>query len=270
MPAINTNISSLRTQAALSQNDRALQNAMQQLSTGKRINSAGDDAAGLAIASSMGAQIKSLNQEVRNANDGISLLQTAEGATSTITTILQRMRELAIQAQNNTYQDSDRTSMQTEVTALMSEIGRIASATKWNNMSVLDGSFTSKQVLIGDTSTVDISGTNMSTSTGLSLSGLSVSSVTGAASALTSIDTALGTVSTARATMGATINRLQYTVDNLTNISTNLSASKSRIEDTDYSQATAELAKRQVIQQAATAMLAQANQQPQTILSLLK
>jgi len=270
MSVINTNISSLKTQAALATNNRGLQIAMEQLSTGRRINSAADDAAGLTIASSFRGQIKSLSQEVRNANDGVSLLQTAEGSTEQVTQMLQRMRELVTQALNATYSETDVANMGTEVTALQTEIDRIATDTLWNGMALLDGSFSDKAVQVSDTSTVPLVTGDMTTTT-LGVDSGTIDFSTGVSSSwLQLIDTAISTVSTARAGMGATINRLNYAVDNITNAMTNLSASASRIEDTDYSQATSNLAKHQVIQQAATAMLAQANQQPQLVLQLLK
>jgi len=270
MSVINTNISSLKTQAALASNTRALTKAMEQLSTGKRINSAADDAAGLTIASSFRGQIRSLNQEVRNANDGISLIQTAEGSTEQVTQMLQRMRELVTQALNGTYSSADVTNMGTEVEALQDEIDRISEDTLWNGMALLNGSFTGKSILVSDSSVIDLVTDDFTTSN-LGIDS-SVIDFTGTISSswITLIDEAITYVSNARATMGATINRLQYAVDNITNAATNLSASASRIEDTDYSQATSELAKRQVVQQAATAMLAQANQQPQLVLQLLK
>jgi len=280
MSVINTNVQSLVAQNALAVNNRSLSTAMQQLSTGKRINSAGDDAAGLAIANKMTAQIRGLNQAVRNANDGISLLQTAEGATQEVTNMLQRMRELAVQAANDTYSDTDRSALQTEYDELASEITRISDNTKWNDMEVFD---TSASGAIGTsglvTFQVGIRGTTGSTISAtfeaidaatLSVSGLSLTSQSSAQSALDTLDTAIATVDTFRANLGAKINRLGYAADNLSSIAENTAASRSRILDTDYAAATTDLARTQIIQQAATAMLAQANQQPQTVLTLLK
>jgi len=275
MTVINTNISSLKTQTALAFNTRGLQKAMEELSTGKRINSAADDAAGLTIASSFRGQIKSLNQEVRNANDGISLLQTAEGSTQQITQMLNRMRELVTQALNSTYSSNDVTNMGTEVTALQDEMARISTDTIWNGMTLLNGDFsasaaTPKTVQVSDNQTITLVIDDLRPDT-LNVDASKIDFSKGVSTDMIDlIDAAITTVSTARAKMGATINRLNYAVDNLTNAATNLSASASRIEDTDYSQATSELAKHQVIQQAATAMLAQANQQPQLVLQLLK
>jgi len=271
MTVINTNVPSLKTQSALAFNTRGLQKAMEELSTGKRINSAADDAAGLTIASSFRGQIKSLGQEVRNANDGISLIQTAEGSTEQITQMLQRMRELVTQALNGTYSTNDVNNMGTEVDALQTEIDRISNDTLWNGMALLNGSFTGKNVQVSDSSTISLTTGDMTTATlGVDNTVINFTANTVTSSWIGLIDTAISTVSTARAGMGATINRLNYAVDNITNAQTNLSASASRIEDTDYAQASAELAKHQVIQQAATAMLAQANQQPQLVLQLLK
>jgi len=275
MTVINTNIPSLKTQAALAFNTRGLQKAMEELSTGKRINSAADDAAGLTIASSFRGQIKSLGQEVRNANDGISLLQTAEGSTTQVTQMLQRMRELVTQALNGTYSTTDVANMGTEVSALQDEIDRIAGDTLWNGMALLDGTFSGKTVQVSDSSTITLNTGNIKTaSLGVDNTVVNFGTATAPLTVSTSwiglIDKAIASVSTMRAGMGATINRLNYAVDNITNAQTNLSASASRIEDTNYAESSAELAKHQVIQQAATAMLAQANQQPQLVLQLLK
>ena len=391
MSVINTNVSAILTQNALAKNERAMSGAMEQLSTGKRINSASDDAAGLAISSRMTSQINGLNQAVRNSNDAISLVQTADGALIEVTNMLQRMRTLAVQAASDTNTADDRTALNEEFTQLRTEINRVANNTQWNGENVLDKSFASGtgtysfqvgansdqtiDLTIGNystasssqgttaavntttaasgpgatgaaqVSTLTIAGTpalgdiiavtvgdasyvhevvagaaavqsvteiaaaisagltadGMSTATvaavagvltftaastvygsnsfeisgatsGL-LGGLASSSITSASnsnSAIAALDTAIGKVNTGRAEMGATINVLQYAGDNLSNVSLNATASRSRVEDTDYSSATTELARTQIIAQAATAMLAQANQIPQTVLSLLK
>ena len=284
MSVINTNVASLRTQAAMGQNTKALQGVMEQLSTGKRINSAADDAAGLAISTRLTSQINGLNQAVRNANDGISMLKTSEGATDTVTNMLQRMRELAIQGANGTNSSADIESMNTEYQQLYSEMKRIANTTARNNMNVLDGTFSGGvsfmvSEVAGPNSKISAAIASFDPTAGATnalvdgfaaMSGSSISAGSTATDLLSKISVAISGVNKVRSTLGATINRLQFTVDNLTNVSTNLSASRSQIEDVDYSQATADLAKRQVIQQAATAMLAQANQQPQSVLSLLK
>jgi len=279
MSVINTNIKSIVAQNAMVANSRAMNKAMEQLSTGKRINSAADDAAGLAISNKMTAQIRGLNQAVRNANDGISMLQTAEGATKEITNMLQRMRELAVQGANDTYSSSDRASISKEYVALVNEIDRIAKGTEWNGMKVLDGSsMTSAKLQVGTGSgsayQIEVTFKNMqATGTGMGLSTSDISSASTAGdfqAAITLVDDAITYVDEFRADMGTTINRLNYAADNMSNTSLNTSASRSRIEDADYANATTELARTQIISQAATAMLAQANQQPQTVLSLLR
>ncbi len=273
MSVINTNVKSIMAQNALTTNNRALSKAMEQLSTGKRINGASDDAAGLAISSRMQAQIRGLNQGVRNANDAISMLQTAEGSTKEITNMLERMRELAVQAANDTYGSEDRTAISTEVSQLQDEITRIATNTEWNGKKILgenNGEYT-YQVGAGSTTTSAVSVTFSAMSAGaLTVDALTVSSFSFAQEAISKIDIAIQAVDTFRATLGAKINRMTSAADNLANISMNTAASRSRIEDTDYAAATTELARTQIIQQAATAMLAQANQQPQAVLSLLK
>jgi flagellin len=389
MSVINTNVKSIVAQNAATVNNRSLSKAMEQLSTGKRINGAADDAAGLAISSKMTAQIKGLNQAVRNANDGISLIQTAEGALVEVSNMLQRMRELSVQAANDTNTTTDRSALNNEFGQLRTEINRIATNTQWNGMNILDktangtgefkfqvgansaqnialtiGNYGTANATQGTTaavattangtgpghatpaaqvSTFTIAGTpalgdvitasvgdksfthtvtagaaavqtvteiaaaistGLGTITGVTkaaaagvltftasstaagsntftiaagtgglLSGISASAITDQAtanSAISAVDTALSTVNTGRAQMGATINRLNYAADNLMNVSQNTNESRSRILDTDYAQTTTELARTQIISQAATAMLAQANQAPQSVLSLLR
>jgi flagellin len=273
MSVINTNIKSLISQNALTRNGRDVANAMQQLSTGKRINSAADDAAGLAISNKMTAQIRGLNQAVRNANDGISMLQTAEGATQEITNMLQRMRELAVQAANDTYSPEDRLALDKERVELEAEITRISKNTKWNNMSFLDSASVTKTFQVGiandDNSTIAVSFVDL-TSSGLGVVGLDVSSHVGSQTALDKIDSAIADVDEFRADVGAKINRLNFAIENLTNISINTSASRSRIEDADFAKASSELARTQIIQQAATSVLAQANTDQQSVLKLLQ
>ena len=393
MSVINTNVSAILTQNALAKNERAMSGAMEQLSTGKRINSASADAAGLAISSRMTSQINGLNQAVRNSNDAISLVQTADGALIEVTNMLQRMRTLAVQSASDSNTTADRTALNTEFELLRTEINRIGTNTQWNGENVLDQSHSSStgtykfQVGANGDQTVNLTIDNYTTSgaggtaaaitstasgssfgmtaaaqvSKVTLSGTSVegdkiavsiadksvvytvtaANVAGSTTATdlgniaTSINTALGTISgvgttvtatagtidflassgvfgsnsfeigsskgnlggiatsdiktlaasntsiaaldtaiaavnTGRSKMGATINVLQYAVDNLANVSLNATASRSRVEDTDYSSVTTELARTQIIAQAATAMLAQANQIPQTVLSLLK
>lgn len=402
MSVINTNVSSLITQNALATNSRSLTKAMNQLSTGSRINSAADDAAGLAISNTMTSQIRGLNQAVRNANDGISLLQTAEGAMIEVTNMMQRMRELAVQSANDTNSNTERGYLNQEFQQLATEITRIRDTTTFNGQNLLNGTnswtfqiganasqtmavsigdiagsagtngtpATSTEIAItapdgtnGQVAAIDFMGidtlagtlaagdkidfkvadqnfsytvtaadvtdlaafaTNNSDGVGdllatkiatmingnanlqgkvnasvtvdgtavVTLTGVSVndpftvsmmvgatdatsvsgniSSRSAASTAITTLTTALAGIDSKRADLGAYINRLNYSADNLSNISTNTSASRSRILDTDYAKTTTELARAQIIQQAATAMLAQANQQPQSVLSLLK
>lgn len=281
MTAINTNTGSLYAQQALTTNARGLSTVMQQLSTGKRINNAVDDVAGMAISTRLTSQIRGLNQAVRNANDGISLLQTAEGATEQVTNMLQRMRELAIQASNDTNNTNDRSYLDLEFQALTTQIGVIATNTQWNGSNVLDGTSRgsgsgvfSFQVGANSGQTIAVTLSNLTTTSAAgklsAVTSNQITSTTAAASALSTIITALDTVSMERSNMGAVISRLQFAADNLANVSAKAQESRSRIEDTDYSQATTELAKRNIIQQAAQSMLAQANQQPMMVLQLLK
>ena len=279
MPSINTNVSALNAQAALAKNSRAMSTAMEQLSTGSRVNSAKDDAAGMAIGTSMTSQIRGLNQAVRNVNDGVNLLQTADGALTETTNMLQRMRELAVQSASGTYSTTQRSYLAVEFNALGSQIESIASQTTWNGYTILTGtdgasSNGSYSFQAGQTSGQTISVTvGAMTLSGLGITASTNSGVSTAASAsatLAYIDSAISTVNSQRATIGAGINRMTYAADNMTNIAANVSASRSTILDTDYATASTNLSKAQIIQQASTAMLAQANQQPQTVLALLK
>jgi flagellin len=279
MSTINTNVSALNAQNVMTKNTRSMSATMEQLSTGSRINSAKDDAAGLAIGQTQTAQIRGLNQAVRNLNDGVNLLQTAEGALTETTNMLQRMRELAVQSASGTYSTTQRSYLATEFLALGSQIEKIASETTWNGFTVLTGttggttagtySFQSGQTS-GQTIDVAIGAMTLSALGITATNAAGVSTAASASAAIASIDSAINTVNSQRATIGASINRMTYAVDNLTNISSNTSASRSTIMDTDYATASTNLSKTQIIQQAATAMLAQANQQPQSVLSLLK
>lgn len=277
MSVINTNISSIIGQNALTKNSQVLRTTMESLSTGSRINKASDDAAGLSIRENMTAQIKGLNAAVRNANDAISMLQTADGALNEVADMLQRMRELGTLAQNDTYSTAQRVAMNDEFTQLQSEIDRIADNTQWNNMNLLDGtggnwgggSLFTFQVgaNAGQTISVAIAGMGIAS---LGISAVSIGTVADARDAVTALDDAISVLNTRRSVIGSVINRLTHAVDNLTNVSQNATESRSRVTDTDYATATSELARTQIIQQAATAILAQANQQPQMVLSLLK
>ena len=278
MVAINTNVSATYSQNAMKTNARAMSTAMAQLSTGTRVNSAKDDAAGLAIGQNMTSQIRGLNQAVRNLNDGINMMQTAEGGMIEQSNMLQRMRELAVQANNGTYSNTQRSYLSLEYEALASQIQKIATETKWNDQSLLvgtsgtvgagTGTFTFQA---GQASGQVISVTiTAATGTALGLDGGGISTAASSAAAIALIGSALEKINLQRAAIGAGINQMEYAVDNVTNISSNTTQSRSTIMDTDYAQASTQLAKTQIIQQAATAMLAQANQQAQGVLSLLK
>ena len=274
---INTNVKALVSTSALVKNGRVMANTMESLSTGSRINKASDDAAGLSIRENMTAQIKGLNAAVRNANDAISMLQTADGALNEVADMLQRMRELGTLAQNDTYSTAQRVAMNDEFSQLQSEIDRIADNTQWNGMNLLDGtggnwgggSLFTFQVgaNAGQTISVAIAGMGIAS---LGISAVSIGTVTDARDAVTALDDAISVLNTRRSVLGSVINRLTHAVDNLTNVSQNATESRSRVTDTDYATATSEVARTQIIQQAATAILAQANQQPQMVLSLLK
>ena len=244
--------------------------AMEQLSTGTRINSAKDDAAGLAIGQNMTTVIRGLNMAVRNLNDAVNMIQTADGAMIEQTNMLQRMRELAVQASNGTNSSSQVGYLNTEFQALVTQIGSISSQTTWNGMNLLNATSTFS-FQSGATSGQTISVVVNSMGTGsLGVSSASISSTAFAAAAIATLDTAMNSINSQRATLGASINQMAYAADNLTNVSANTTASRSTIMDTDYALATTQLAKNQIIQQAATAMLAQANQQPSAVMALLK
>ena len=333
MTVINTNISATLASNAIKRNDRDMTTAMERLSTGMRINSAGDDAAGLAIAARMQSQVDGLEQAVRNANDGIAMLQVAEGAVVEISNMLSRMRELAIQAASGTYSATDRAALNLELQQLFLEIQRIAVNTEWNGISILNGgndkgdatatksSVTlqigagSNQAMVVDlkswdprttwntANTVDAIGdTDNSISAGTEASAygsaslvydfdndnasddvqvssgtssaldkyIDITTSTNAAALVKQIDTAVTAAASERAKLGAYINRLEYAADNLANVAQNTDASRSRIEDADYADETSELARTQIISQASTAMLAQANQVKQSVLALLQ
>ncbi len=314
MTVINTNIKSLVSQTALNANSKSVAATMEQLSTGKRINSAADDAAGLAISSRMTAQVKGLDQAIRNANDGISLLQTAEGALIEVTNMLQRMRELAVQAANDTYTSSDRTSLNLEYSQLIQEINRVSQNAQWNGMTILNNTTTgsgaigtggmvaapatagselrnvrfqvganSNQTIsaqfkdfsipmtaagVADTAAADVSTKVFSGDA--RLHDTSITSAANSSTAIARIDVAMNRINDERATFGAVVNRLNYAGDNLANVSLNTTESRSRILDADYAKASSDLAKTQIIQQAATAVLAQANMDQQSVLKLLQ
>jgi flagellin len=270
---INTNMASLNAQRNLSKTQGLMNLSMQRLSSGLRINSAKDDAAGLGISTRFISQIRGLNQAVRNANDGISQLQTAEGAMQEVTNILGRMRELAVQSANtSTYDDTtDRASMQAEVDQLVEEIGRISDNTEFNNVNLLDGSAADLTFQVGANNgqTITVTLTEVSVDS-LGMTDASVATADDAGALLDLIDTALDTVSGARGSMGAVQNRLDSTIANLMNVSENMSAANGRIVDADFAAETANLTKQQILTQAGTAMLATAKALPQMVLQLLQ
>jgi flagellin len=271
---VNTNVSSLNSQRQLINSGKSLDTAFQRLSSGLRINSAADDAAGLQISNRLTSQIQGLDQAIRNANDGISLAQVAEGAMDEITGALQRIRVLSVQSQNGINSSSDRLALQKEVSALKAEISRIATTTQFGGVKLLDGKYSSTFLVganAGQTISVNISRTGGGFGTsGLGLAQLSVSSLMGASRALASIDSAIGIIDSKRADLGAIQNRFQSTIRNLSNIVENVSSARSRIKDTDFAKETAELTRSQILQQASTTILAQSNQRPQSALSLLQ
>jgi flagellin len=274
---INTNVKALMASNALNQNGRVQQNVMQELSTGKRINRASDDAAGLSIRETMTSQINGLGAAIKNANDAVSELQTADGALNEVSTMFQRMRELAVLSVNDTYSTTQKTAMNTEFSQLSAEITRISEQTQWNGMTLLAGtagsagtiSILTFQVGANTAQTVAVTIPVMSIGQ-FSVTAGTIATAVGATSAIAALDDSLSELNGYRSTIGAMVNRLAHAVDNLTNVAQNAQDSRSKVEDTDYAAATSELARTQIIAQAATAILAQANQQPQSVLSLLK
>ncbi len=275
MNVINTNIGALKAANASNAAGKALGTAMERLSTGKRINSAKDDAAGLAITTSMTSQVRGMNQGIRNANDGISMAQTAEGALSEVTNMLQRQRELTVQASNNTYSADDLANLASEMTALNTQITSVLANSEFNGQKLFDASAGTAGVVTvqaganeADAIDIDLSA-NLTTDADLAAAA-AVDVEALAAGDIALFDTAIKTVSTVRAGLGASQNQLESAVNNLNNNITNLSDARSRIEDTDYSAETTALAKSQILSQASSAMLAQANQSQQNVLSLLR
>tara|TARA_B110000238_G_scaffold195129_1_gene233914 strand:- start:120 stop:989 length:870 start_codon:yes stop_codon:yes gene_type:complete len=289
MAVINTNVAAQVSANALAKNDRAMTQTMERLATGKRINSASDDAAGLAIASKLTSQVNGLNQAVRNGNDAISMLQTADGAMIEVGNMLQRMRELAVQGGNGTLSQTDLDALDTEFVALRTEIERIADNTQWNGANLLDGSagtnglvkfqvgYQADQVIsvnLGDLQTVG----NVAYSAGIAaggiftndISAIDIDTVAEANTSLTALDVSIAGLDAKRSTLGAALNTLEFAVDSLSNASQNASGARSRIQDADYALETTELARTQIIAQAATAMLSQANQQSLSVMALLK
>jgi len=281
MTVIGTNVAALRASNASAKANTGLQSALERLSTGKRINSAKDDAAGLAIASKMTSEIRGMNAAIRNANDGISMSQTADGAMGEVTNILQRLRELAVQGANGTLSDADKESLQVEVDQLVEQITDIADNVTFNGTKLFDGGSAGKTITLQ-------TGAQASQTVDVTIAGLAVadlgdgtdslsdidftlaSGTVDASGALAVIDGALETVNQNRASLGAIQSRLEVTVSNLSTTITNMTEARSRIEDADFSAETTALAKQQILAQASTAMLAQANQSQQNVLSLIR
>ncbi|RNF52351.1 flagellin [Marinomonas hwangdonensis] len=289
---VNTNTSSLNAQRQMMNSSNALDTSFERLSSGKRINSASDDAAGLMISNRLTSQVNGLNQSVRNANDGISLAQTAEGALDETTSMLQRMRTLSIQSANGSNSDKDRVALQQEISQLSTEINRIAETTTFGGENLLDGTYNGiYQVGADSNQTISFSmssgGVNNSidygANGGFTMSGLSagastaqvslttasISTVANAQSMINVVDTMIAAVDSKRAELGAVQNRFGSTINNLSNIAENVSAARSRVRDADFAEETAQLTSSQILQQASSSILAQANQRPQTALSLL-
>jgi flagellin len=284
--SINTNIASMTAQRAMLNSNSALETSFERLSTGKRVNSAVDDAAGLAIGKELEARVSGLNQAIRNTNDGISIIQIAEGALDEATTILQRIRDISVQASNDSLSTDERTYLKTEADALIDSFDDVVSAAKWNGATVFGVTFTIQtgadasdevSVAIGsagpgvflDTSSEDVTDTDLDSVLDAKLD-VVFSSQANASTAITNVDNAMKDVATMRAGLGALQSQLESTVRNLANVAENTAAAAGRIMDTDYAAETANLTKAQILQQAATSILAQANAQPQSVLSLLQ
>ena len=282
MTVIGTNVAAMRAQAASQNASMALQDSMEKLSSGKRINSAKDDAAGLAISTKMTAQIRGLNAAARNANDGISLAQTAEGALGQISNIVQRIRELAVQSANGTVTNADRLGLDNESRALIDQIDTIATTTNFNGVSLLNAAASvTIQTGINASDTVAIALIDSQSATlnigkaavqgaAPAATEIDLANAANASAALVKLDSALNSIASARASLGASQNRLQVTVENIGSTVVNLTEARSRIEDVDFSAETTALAKAQILNQASTAMIAQANQAQQGVLSLIR
>ena len=276
--SINTNIASMTAQRSFLNSNQALETAFERLSTGKRVNSAVDDAAGLAIGKDLESRVSGLNQAVRNVNDGISMVQIVEGSYDEVTSILQRMRDLAVQSSNGALTTTERTYLDSEATKLATAINSVMNQAVFGNVDMVKTSNTSTTVIIhsgadaSDTIEVTLSDNTADDATGLGVhdAGVVLGTLTGATDAITTIDTALSRVASRRAALGAAQSQLESTVRNLANVAENTSAAAGRIMDTDYAAETANLTKAQILQQAATSILAQANAQPQAVLALLQ
>jgi flagellin len=273
MATINTNMASLNAQRNLSASQGSLMTSMQRLSSGLRVNSAKDDAAGLAIAERMNTQVRGMNVAIRNANDAISLTQTAEGAVGKVGEMLQRMRELAVQSANATNTTDDRANLNAEFAQLGAEVTRTIANTQFNGRNILAGDAGTQNFQVGANTTnqVGVITTNLSTATAITaVTGGSIGDAAAASSAMANIDTALTTVNTQRALFGAVQNRFDAIISTLQVAAENTAAARGRIMDADFAQETANLSRSQILQQAGTAMVAQANQLPQQVLQLLR
>lgn len=285
MSSVNTNVNASVAQNALVRNERSMNTAMERLSTGKRINSAKDDAAGLAISSRMTSQIRGLEAGVKNAGDAISMISVADGALVEVGNMLQRMRELTIQAGNGTITTADRSYLNSEYQNLITEIERIADNTQWNGTNILNQASTASSTFKyqvgangGQTVSVNFGAVDQTSGSAFAVFGASAASIAftavsaapNASGVLTNIDAAITELNEQRATFGAAVNQLTYAIDNLSNVKVNSEAARSRIEDTDYAAETSELARTQIIHQAGVAMLAQANQVTASVLALLR
>ena len=269
---VQHNLTAANTNRQLGITTNGLQKSTEKLSSGYKINRAADDAAGLSISEKMRNQIRGLNKASDNAQDGISLVQTAEGALNEVHSMLQRMSELAVQASNDTNQTVDRAALQSEVAQLQEEINRVADTTQFNKQNILNGDFQNKNLQVGANAgqSIDVSITDIKTTCTAALNGTSVDTYTNAQTAITNIQTSITALSTQRSTLGAIQNRLEHTTANLDNISENTQSAESRIRDTDMAEEMVQYSKNNILQQAGQSMLAQANQANQGVLSLLQ
>ena len=276
MTVINTNVASLKARVNSLKATNGMEKAMERLSSGQRINRAADDAAGLAVSSKMTAQLKGINMAVRNAQDGISLVQTAEAAMAEVMNMLTRMRELGVQMNNGVYTDADRVNANLEKTQLIAEINKVVDNTQFNNVTLLDGSY-DKTLRVGNLNTevvtvtiVDMGASTLATGAATTLNVMSISTQAKAANAVTILDTAIANLAEYQATLGAKQNRLEHTIAYLSNASVLTEQARGRIMDSDFASESANLAKEQILNQAATGMLAQANQSKQSLMGLIQ
>lgn len=272
MTSINTNVGALNARASAVRATSKMEQAMERLSSGLRVNSASDDAAGLAVAGKMESQLRGINMSIRNAQDGVGLIQTAESGVNEIRNMVLRMRELAVQMANGIYEDTpDRNNAQLEVTALINQVTLIAENTRFNDVQLIDGSFTTVNIQTGNTTAeiIELSFVDMASS-GLSINAVTVATQSGATTAMGTLDSALETIASEQATMGSLINRLNFSIANQSKASVMTEQAVGRIMDSDFASETTNLSKQQILNQAATSMLAQANQSKQSILALLQ